>query len=105
MKSPSTIRTRKEPLHFHKEKGGMDPFKFQLRIPGTDIPGFGKHYPCLALNGSMAKKPARYSAGRHLHLDPCFWNRGGGRWFHTKRRGGQVGRQRDRSLPRAPFPA
>lgn len=82
----------------------MDPFKIQNQVPGVDIPGFGKHFSSLVLKGPMARKPgplAGERAGRH---DPCFWNRGGGRWFHTKRRGGQVGRQRDRGLARVPFP-
>ncbi|MEE8127304.1 MAG: hypothetical protein V3T82_02750 [Nitrospinaceae bacterium] len=103
MNSKSIIQTHQEPLQFHKTKEQVDPFKIQYRAPGIDIPGFSKHYPCLVLKGPMAGKPgslAGYRGGQH---DPCFWNRGGGRWFHTKRRGGQVGRQRERGLPRTPF--
>jgi len=91
------------PHDFHKSGNAMDPFKIQNPVPGVDIPGFGKHYSCLSLKGPMAKKKGVLAAEHGSLHDPCFWNRGGGRWFHTKRRGGQVGRQRDRSLPRAHF--
>lgn len=104
MNKKSSIRIHQEPLEFHKNKELMDPFKFQLRIPGTDIPGYGKHYPCLALKGPMGEGPGPFLGSRSGHPDPGFWNRGGGRWFHTKRRGGVMGRQRERRLPMAPFP-
>ena len=99
MKNKSITRTDQEPPQFLKHRESMGPFKIQSRIVGVDIPGFGKRYSCLALKGPMARKSGPL-ADQH---DPCFWNRGGGRWFHTKRRGGQVGRQRGRGLPRAPF--
>jgi hypothetical protein len=104
MKNKSNIHDHQEPLEFHKNKERIDPFKLQFRAPGVDIPGFGKHYPCLVLKGPTARKPGPVAGDRRGHHDPCFWNRGGGRFFHTKRRGGQVGRQRERSLARAPFP-
>jgi hypothetical protein len=81
----------------------MDPFKIRNQVLDVDIPGFGKHYSCLSLKGPMAKKPGSLVSNRGGQHDPCFWNRGGGRWFHTKRRGGQVGRQRERGLPKAPI--
>jgi hypothetical protein len=102
MKSKSNIRTHQEPLQFLKNER-LDPFKFQYRAIGADIPGFGKHYPSLVLKGPMAGKSGLSTRDSSSHHDPCFWNRGGGRWFHTKRRGGQVGRQRERGLPRVPF--
>jgi hypothetical protein len=43
----------------------------------------------------MTGKPGPLAANRGNHHDPC---------FHTQRRGGQVGRQRERGLPRAPSP-
>lgn len=104
MNKKSNIRTHQEPLEFHKNKEPMDPFKFQTRIPGVDIPGYGRHYPCLALKGPMGDGSRPFTGNRGGHPDPGFWNRGGGRWFHTKRRGGVMGRQRERRLPLAPFP-
>ena len=104
MKSPFNIRAHQEPLVFHMNKKQVDPFKLQYRTPGVDVPGFGKHYPCLLQKGPMTGKPGPLAANRGNHHDPCFWNRGGGRWLHTQRRGGQVGRQRERGLPRAPSP-
>ncbi len=103
MKNKSSIRTNLEPLQFRKNKERMDPFKIQFWAPGVDIPGFGKHYPCLTLKGPMTRTSGSFTRGSGDHHDPCFWNRGGGRWLHTQRRGGQVGRQRERGLPRAPF--
>jgi len=103
MKNKSSIRTNLEPLQFCKNKARMDPFKIQYRAPGIDIPGFGKHYPWQVLKGPMARKPVSFTGDPGGHHDPCFWNRGGGRWHHTQRRGGQVGRQRERGLPQAPF--
>ena len=103
MKNLSNIRTHQEPLEFHKNKKQVDPFKLQYRAPGIDVPGFGKHYPGLTLKGPIANKPEPLAGDRGGHRDPCFWNRGGGRWFHSKRRGGQIGRQRERGLSKAPF--
>jgi hypothetical protein len=105
MKNKSSIRDHQEPLEFHVNKKQVDPFKLQYRAPGVDIPGFNKHYSSLTLKGPMARKPGPLAGGRGGQHDPCFWNRGGGRWFRTRRRGGQVGRQRERDLPRSPFPA
>jgi len=103
MKNKSVTRTDQEPPQFLKHRESMDPFKIQSPITGVDIPGFGKHYSFLALKGPMARKPGSLAGKHGGQHDPCFWNRGGGRWFHTKRRGGQVGRQRERGLPRVPF--
>ena len=103
MRNKLSVQANLEPLQFHKNNEQMDPFKIQFRVLGIDIPGFGKHYPCLILKGPMARKPGPVTVDRGGHHDPCFWNRGGGRWLHTQRRGGQVGRQRERSLPKAPF--
>jgi hypothetical protein len=105
MKNKSSAQTNLESIQFHKNKERIDPFKIQFRAPGVDIPGFGKHYPCLIPKGPMTRSPASFIRDLGGHHDPCFWNRGGGRWFHSRRRGGQVGRQRERGLPRAPFPA
>jgi hypothetical protein len=104
MKKNSVIKTVQEHLQLHKNKENMDHFKRQIRITGVDIPGFGGHYPSLAEKGPMGRRPAQGTGDPGSHPDPCFWNRGGGRWFHSKRRGGRVGRQRERALPRAPFP-
>lgn len=104
MNKKSNIRTHQEPLEFHKTIEPMDPFKFQTRIPGVDIPGYGRHYQSLVSQGPMGDGPGPFTGNRGGHPDPGFWNRGGGRWFHTKRRGGVLGRQRERTLPKAPFP-
>ncbi|MDH3256449.1 MAG: hypothetical protein OEM27_02430 [Nitrospinota bacterium] len=103
MKNKSNIRGHQEPIQFRENRESMDPFKIQNQVPGVNIPGFGKHYPSLVLKGPMTKKPGSFIRDHSGHHDPCFWNRGGGRWLHTKPRGGQVGRQRERSLPRAPI--
>ena len=103
MRNKLGVRANLEPLQFHRNKERMDPFKIQFRAPGVDIPGFGKHYPCLILKGPLASKPRPLTGYCGDHHDPCFWNRGGSRWLHTQRRGGQVGRQRERGLPKAPF--
>ncbi|NIQ02720.1 MAG: hypothetical protein GWM98_22150 [Nitrospinaceae bacterium] len=81
-----------------------DSLQRKSRIPGVDIPGFGGHFEALRESRPLAtwKKP---SSGDHgSHPDPRVWNRGGSRWFHTKRRGGIVGRQRDRRMPLPPMP-
>ena len=103
MKNKSNTRNHQEPIQFHKNVESIDPFKFQYRAPGVELPGFGKHFSSLTAKGPMARKPGKLAREQGSRHDPCFWNRGGGRWFHTKRRGGQVGRQRDRGLPKAPF--
>jgi len=104
MKNKSSAQTNPESIQFHKNKERIDPFKIQLQAPGVDIPGFGKHYPCLFPKGPMTRPQASFIRDLDVHHDPSFWNRGGGRWFHSRRRGGQVGRQRERGLPRMPFP-
>jgi hypothetical protein len=103
MKMKSNIRIDQELLQFHHNRKSMDPFVIQNQVLDVDIPGFGKHYSCLALKGPMERKPGSLVGDRGGQHDPCFWNRGGGRWFHTKRRGGQIGRQRERGLPKAPI--
>ncbi len=103
MKNKSSIHTDQEPLQFRKNKESMDPFKIRNQVLSVNFPGFGKHYSHLALKGPITKKPGHLAGHRSSTHDPCFWNRGGGRWFHTKRRGGQLGRQRERGLPKAPF--
>ena len=70
----------------------------QSKIPGLFLPGFSGRYQSSVEKFPLGR-PKNPLFGRAVnHPDPCFWNRGGGRWKHTLRRGGQLGRQRDRAL-------
>ena len=104
MKKAFTTRTFREEFKIHETGKSTDQFLIPDRIPGIDVPGYGKHYQSLALQGPMGRRPEAWRRDGNGYPDPGLWNRGGVRWLHTKRRGGQIGRQRERRLPLAPFP-